>query len=109
MQTLGRRVRKAEDSAEVTRAFCEQLSKLTILYGQHVEGTIPAGGTYVPIRHSLGRSYVGGIIVAASIGAPLVVQDPVTASQMGLDVVQFVVVLVAGIAPDDIDVTVWVY
>jgi hypothetical protein len=109
VQTIGRRARKAEESIESLRAFCEQLSDLTILYGQHVQETIALGQDNVLIRHSLGRPYAGGFIVGQDDAAPLVVLVPEVAEQGGVDVSKFVAVVCTGPVLADTLVRVWVY
>jgi hypothetical protein len=112
MQQLGKRKAKPEDSLQTVRDYVEQLSRLPLLYGQHVEGVILSGKSRVVIRHSLGRGYLAGILVGQDIPipTPLVVLFPEQAEKaMGLDITQYVVVAGATPVPTDIYVRAWIY
>lgn len=76
-RSLGRPGASSEAEAAVQREYVTQLREIPLLDGQLVTATIPAGGLYVRVNHSLGRPYTGGILVNAdSYADTIFAQEP---------------------------------
>jgi hypothetical protein len=109
LKGLGRPEPETADDVKTLRNYLEQFSGVAILDGREVTGTVPAGSTFVRIRHALGRSYRGGWVVGCSTADPFSVQTPEQAQATGTDVKELVVVYTAAAIPGDAIVKVWVY
>jgi hypothetical protein len=110
LKGLGRQADTQEKDTTVLREFVEQLSVLDVLNTMPVSGTIATGQSFVRIRHSLGRAYVGGFITGASLGlSPLVVETPESARLGGTDITKYVVVLAPAAVAADHTVNVLVF
>lgn len=94
--------------------FAERLDQNPIINGQLVETVFPANGaTATAVRHSLGRSYRGAIIIATSVplggSAPLfTVAHPSTVIDAGFDPSLEVLIISDTVPTEEHLLTLWV-
>ncbi len=86
----------------------EQTDRISLLNGQLVTATWSAGATSLHIRHSLGRAYLGAVIVGAGAVGDWTVLTPRAAIAMGVNVATHCV-LVATAPGANTTLNAWVF
>ena len=94
--------------------YSRALDKLPILSGQVIEATFPTAATNIVIRHSLRRSYTGGMIIGTS-GATdttypvFTIVHPHQAVVDGISTKEYVKIVTASTISRDETVTIYLF
>jgi hypothetical protein len=105
---LGKKAVTPDEDVTVIRNYIEQFRGLQILNGQLQSVTFGTGATSATLTHSLGRSYLGAIVVGTALVQPFAATPQSTATA-GLDPTKQVLVLLASAPAVPNLVNVWVF
>lgn len=103
----------AEQTTELAK-HAEQLDKVEILNGQLIRAVVPAGVDDWRFRHSLGRSYRGGFLVAIAAGTAVPfsefhASDPSAFAAQGGDSANYVQIVANVTTGAEHTLTFWVF